>query len=148
MAALAPRMTELAGARAAGSIPYFVGVEHTRISRERLGPGPLLIPEMACVLDENRDRALAKSRRFAATYLGLDNYRAANLRSGFVEADLDDGGSDRLIDAVVPHGSAGEVGELARAHLEAGADHVALQAVGTEGLPRAEWTALAAELIA
>jgi probable F420-dependent oxidoreductase len=148
LAALAPRMTELAGARAAGSIPYFVPVEHTRISRERLGRGPLLIPEMACVLDEVSERARQKARRFAATYLGLDNYRSANLRSGFTEADLDGGGSDRLIDAVVPQGSAGEVGELARAHLEAGADHVALQAVGTEGLPRAEWTALAAELIA
>jgi hypothetical protein len=81
-------------------------------------------------------------------YLGLQNYRAANLRAGFTEADLDNGGSDRLIDAVVPQGSPGDVAAVALGHLEAGADHVALQAVGTEGLPRAEWTALAAELIA
>jgi probable F420-dependent oxidoreductase len=148
VAALAPRMTDLAASRAAGSIPYFVGVEHTKISRKQLGQGPLLVPEMACVLDEHRDPALAKARRFAETYLGLQNYRSANLRAGFTEGDLNGGGSDRLIDAVVPQGSAGEVGEVARAHLEAGADHVALQAVGTESLPRAEWTALAAELIA
>jgi probable F420-dependent oxidoreductase len=148
LAALAPRMTDLAASRAAGSIPYFVPVEHTRISREQLGEGPLLIPEMACVLDEDTVRARAKARKFAATYLGLQNYRSANLRAGFAETDLDKGGSDRLIDAVVPQGSPGEVAEVARAHLEAGADHVALQAVGTESLPRAEWTALAAELIA
>jgi probable F420-dependent oxidoreductase len=148
VAALAPRMTDLAASRAAGSIPYFVPVEHTRLSRGQLGDGPLLIPEMSCVLDEERQRALRKARAFAETYLGLENYRGANLRAGFAEADLDGGGSDRLMDAVVPQGSAAEVGEVARAHLEAGADHVALQAVGTEGLPRAEWTALAAELIA
>ena len=148
LAALAPRMTDLAAARTAGSMPYFVPVEHTRISREQLGEGPLLIPEMTCVLDEESQRARAKAREFASFYLGLQNYRAANLRAGFTEADFDKGGSDRLIDAVIPQGSPGEVAEVALGHLEAGADHVALQAVGTEGLPRAEWTALAAELIA
>lgn len=148
LAALGPRMIDLAAARAAGSIPYFVPVGHTRYSRERLGEGPLLAPEMACVLDEDEDRARAKARRFAKLYLGLSNYRKAVLRGGFEEADLEDGGSDRMIDAVVPHGSAEQVATVARAHLEAGADHVALQAVGTDGLPRAEWTALAAALIA
>jgi probable F420-dependent oxidoreductase len=148
LAALAPRMIDLAASRAAGSIPYFVPVGHTRFSRERLGEGPVLAPEMACVLDENEERGRAKARRFAELYLGLTNYRKAVLRGGFEEADLEGGGSDRMIDAVVPHGSAEQVAAAARAHLEAGADHVALQAVGSEGLPRAEWTALAAALIA
>jgi len=148
LAALAPRMIDLAASRAAGSIPYFVPVAHTRLSRQRLGEGPLLAPEMACVLDEDDERGRAKARDFAALYLGLINYRKAVLRGGFEEADLEDGGSDRMIDAVVPHGSAEQLAAAARAHLEAGADHVALQPVGTDGLPRAEWTALAAALIA
>lgn len=148
LAALAPRMIELAASRAAGSIPYFVPVGHTHFSRQQLGEGPLLAPEMACVLDEDEERARAKARDFAELYLGLTNYRKAVLRGGFEEADLEGGGSDRMIDAVVPHGSAEQVAAAARAHLEAGADHVALQAVGTDGLPRAEWTALAAALIA
>ena len=148
LAALAPRMIDLATSRAAGSIPYFVPVAHTRLSRQRLGEGPLLAPEMACVLDEDPERARAKARGFAELYLGLTNYRKAVLRGGFEEADLEGGGSDRMIDAVVPQGSAEQVAAAARAHLEAGADHVALQPVGTEGLPRAEWTALAAALIA
>ena len=148
LAALAPRMIDLATSRAAGSIPYFVPVGHTRFSRQQLGEGPLLAPEMACVLDEDEERARAKARDFAALYLGLTNYRKAVLRGGFEEADLEAGGSDRMIDAVVPHGSAEQVAAAARAHLEAGADHVALQPVGSEGLPRAEWTALAAALIA
>jgi probable F420-dependent oxidoreductase len=148
LAALAPRMIELAGSRAAGAIPYFVPAGHTRFARERLGTGPLLAPEMACVLDEESGRAGAKARDFAQLYLGLANYRAAVLRGGFEEADLDDGGSDRMLDAVVPQGSPEQVAAAARAHLEAGADHVALQPVATDGLPRAEWTALAAALIA
>lgn len=148
LAALAPRMIELAASRAAGSIPYFVPVGHTRFSRQQLGEGPLLAPEMACVLDEDRARARAKARKFAELYLGLSNYRNAVLRGGFEEADLEDGGSERLLDAVVPQGSAEQVAAMARAHLEAGADHVVLQPVGVEGLPRAEWTALAAALIA
>ncbi|MBS1878676.1 MAG: TIGR03620 family F420-dependent LLM class oxidoreductase [Actinobacteria bacterium] len=148
LAALAPRMIDLAASRAAGSIPYFVPVGHTRFSRERLGDGPLLAPELACVLDEDSAHARAKARDYARLYLGLGNYRNAVLRGGFEEADLADGGSDRLLDAVVPQGSPRQVAELAHAHLEAGADHVALQPVGGDGLPRAEWTALAAELIA
>lgn len=148
LAALGPRMTELAASRAAGSIPYFVPVGHTRLSRERLGEGPLLAPELACVLDEDVERARAKAREYADLYLGLSNYRTAVLRGGFEQSDLEDGGSDRLIDAVVPQGSAERIAGAARAHLEAGADHVALQPVGADGLPRAEWTALAAELIA
>ncbi|MGD9734325.1 MAG: TIGR03620 family F420-dependent LLM class oxidoreductase [Solirubrobacterales bacterium] len=148
LAALAPRMIDLAASRAAGSIPYFVPVGHTRFSRQRLGEGPLLAPEMACVLDEDEERGRARARGFAELYLGLANYRNAVLRGGFEEADLEAGGSDRMIDAVVPHGSAERIAAAARAHLEAGADHVALQPAATDGLPRAEWTALAAALIA
>ncbi|MGE0027941.1 MAG: hypothetical protein AB7O78_02920 [Thermoleophilia bacterium] len=71
----------------------------------------------------------------------------AVMAAGFAEADLDDGGSDRLIDAVVPHGDAGRIAEVVRAHLDAGADHVCLQPLGEDGIPRASWTALAGALL-
>jgi probable F420-dependent oxidoreductase len=148
LAALAPRMIDLAAGRAAGSIPYFVPPGHTRFSRQRLGEGPLLAPEMACVVGDDPERDRARAGDFARLYLGLANYRRAVLRGGFEEEDLADGGSDRLLDAVVPQGSPQRIAAAAREHLEAGADHVALQAVGTEGPPHAEWTALAAALIA
>lgn len=148
LAALAPRMIDLAGSRAAGSIPYFVPPGHTRFSRQQLGAGPLLAPEMACVLDQEPERAHAKARDFAQLYLGLANYRRAVRRGGFDEEELEGGGSERMLDAVVPQGSPEAVAAAARAHLEAGADHVAVQPVGTDGLPREEWTALAAALIA
>jgi probable F420-dependent oxidoreductase len=146
LAALGPKMLELAAGRAAGAHPYFTPVEHTRFARERLGAGPLLAPELACAVDDDPDSARAAAREYAAGYLGLRNYTDNLLRFGFTEADLENGGSDRLIDAVVPNGSAERVAEIAQAHLEAGADHVCLQPVGISGVPRAQWTALAGAL--
>jgi hypothetical protein len=87
------------------------------------------------------------ARRYAALYLGLRNYRQAVTAAGFDEADLADGGSDRLIDAVVPQGSVEEIADVVRAHLEAGADHVCVQPLGEKGIPRESWTALARALL-
>ncbi len=147
LAALGPKMLDLAGERTAGTHTYFVPVEHTRFARERLGPGKLVAPELACVVETDPERARAVARKYAELYLGLRNYTKNLLEFGFTEADLADGGSDRLIDAVIPHGTAEEIGEVARAHLEAGADHVCLQPLGEEGIPRESWTALARALI-
>lgn len=146
LAALGPKMHDLAAERSLGSHPYFVNVEHTRFARDRLGSGPLLAPELACVVDTDVERARATAREFAALCLGLSNYINNLLQFGFTERDIADGGSDRLIDAVIPHGSAEEIAEAAHAHLEAGADHVCLQPVGISGIPREQWTALAQAL--
>lgn len=109
--------------------------------------GPLLATELACVLDSDPQSARAKARSYAGLYLGLRDYTSNLLRHGFTEDDLADGGSDRLIDAVVPQGTAEQIAAVARAHMQAGADHVALQPVGVSGIPRKEWTELAAALI-
>ncbi|HZE06550.1 MAG TPA: TIGR03620 family F420-dependent LLM class oxidoreductase, partial [Solirubrobacteraceae bacterium] len=146
LAALRPRMLELARSRSRGAHTYFVPVEHTRAARERLGPEALIATELACVVDTDPTSARAAARGYAKFYLRLSNY-TSNLREfGFSEQDIADGGSDRLIDAIVPHGSAEEIADVARAHLGAGADHVCLQPVGGRGIPRAEWTALAGAL--
>jgi probable F420-dependent oxidoreductase len=147
LAALGPKMLDLAGERSAGTHTYFVPVEHTRFARGRLGAGKLVAPELACVLDTDPARARAVAREYAKLYLGLRNYTQNLLRFGFSDADLADGGSDRLIDAVIPQGSAEQIAEVARAHLEAGADHVCLQPLGEEGIPRRSWTALAKVLV-
>jgi probable F420-dependent oxidoreductase len=144
LAALAPKMLALSAERSIGAIPYFVPVAHTSFARAQLGPGPLLAPEVAFVLDEDPDRARDKAREYARTYLGLSNYTNNLLRLGFTDEDIADGGSDRLIDAVIPHGSADEIATAVRAHLDAGANHVPLQAIGEPGIPRQGWTALAA----
>jgi hypothetical protein len=87
------------------------------------------------------------ARKYAKLYLGLRNYTKNLLDFGFTEGDLVDGGSDRLINAVIPQGSAEQIAEVVRAHLDAGADHVCLQPLGEEGIPRKSWAALAGALI-
>jgi probable F420-dependent oxidoreductase len=147
LAALGPKMLDLAAERTAGTHPYFVSVEHTRFARERLGPDKLVAPEVACVVDSDPARARAVARKYAQLYLGLRNYTQNLLNFGFTERDIADGGSDRLIDAVIPQGTPEQIAEVIQAHFEAGADHVCVQPLGEEGVPRAAWTALAKVLI-
>lgn len=127
LAALGPRMLDLAAERADGAHPYFVPVEHTRIARERLGPDPVLAVEVTAVLDGDVDRARQVARAFAARYLGAVNYANNLRRLGWSEEDLTGGGSDRLLDAVVPQGDAAAIADRVREHLDAGADHVCVQ---------------------
>jgi probable F420-dependent oxidoreductase len=147
LAALGPKMLDLSAHRSLGTHPYFTTPVHTRAARSRVGPARLVAPELACVLDEDRERGRATARAYAERYLSLRNYRNSLLTQGFEERDLDGGGSEELIDAVIPQGSAAAIATVAREHLEAGADHVCLQALGVDGIPRAEWSALAAELL-
>jgi probable F420-dependent oxidoreductase len=148
LAALGPRVLRLSGERAGGAIPYLVPPEHTRQAREILGPGPLLAPEHKVVLDADVTRARALGRdRVRNPYLGLVNYTSNLRRLGWTDADLAGGGSDALVDALVAHGTADQVAARLREHLDAGADHVAIQLL-TEGDadPRPGYTELASAL--
>jgi probable F420-dependent oxidoreductase len=147
LAALRPRMLELAAARAAGAHPYFVPVEHTARAREILGRGPLLVPEVAVVLQPDPAQARELARAYASIYLGLPNY-TQNLRDfGFEDDDIAGGGSDRLIDAVIPWGDATTVAARVREHHDAGADHVCIQVVASrQDFPLDGYRQLAAAL--
>ena len=128
LAALGPRVLRLARDRTAGAIPYLVPPEHTRLAREILGPEPLLAPEHKAVLDTDLSRARALGReRVRTPYLGLVNYTSNLRRFGWTDADLSDGGSDALVNALVAHGTADQVAAQLARHLEAGADHVVVQ---------------------
>ena len=146
-AALGPKMLDLAARRSLGTHTYFVTPEHTRFAREQVGPDALVAPELAVVVEPDDEAARAIAREYAALYLARSNYTRNLLRFGFTERDVADGGSDRLIDAVVPHGSAPAVAEAVRAHLDAGAGHVALQPLGHGGAPVADYEALAKALL-
>jgi probable F420-dependent oxidoreductase len=149
LAALGPKTLELARDRAAGSIPYLVTPEHTAHAREILGEVPLLAPELAVVPETDPSRARALAREFLAFYLPLANYTNNFLRHGFTEADLADGGSDRLVDAVFAWGDEKQIRSRIDAFFDAGADHVALQVVNDEpgdALPRQAWQRLASLL--
>jgi len=134
IAALGPRMLELARTRTAGTHPYLVTPELTKAARDGVGPDGLVASEQGVVLETDPSAARAIARLHLNTYLGLPNYSNNWKRQGFTDDDLADGGSDRLVDAMVLHGSAVEVAEGLKAHLDAGADHVAIQQLGREGI--------------
>lgn len=146
LAALGPRMQRLSTERGVGAHTYFVPVEHTAASRYVLGEDALLAPELTVVLDTDPTAARSIARRFMSTYVQLPNYVGNLKRYGWTDDDLQDGGSDALVDALVAWGSVEQVASRVQEHLDAGADHVALQVLSTDprGLPRAEWRELAA----
>lgn len=127
LAALGPRMLELAGRRAAGAIPYLTTVEHTAWARTLLGPNAILAPEHKVVLGTNIRTARAAGRSAFRTSIQKANYQSSWRRLGFTETDITDGGSDRLVDAMITHGTPETVIDgLDRFH-RAGADHVPIQ---------------------
>lgn len=149
IAALAPKMLKLAAERAAGSHPYFVPPEHTAYAREQLGKGPLLAPEQAAVLETDAAKAREIARTHMSTYLGLPNYVNNLKRLGFTDDDIANGGSDRLVDAIVVWGTVETVVKRVRAHHAAGADHVCLQVLDPDprALPLRQWRELAPALL-
>jgi probable F420-dependent oxidoreductase len=140
LAALGPKLLDLAAERADGAHPYVVPPEHTAVARERLGPGKYLAVEQAVLLDAAPEVA----REHVDGYVRFARHHQENLRRlGFTDADLADGGSDRLVDAIVASGEQA-VADRIQAHLDAGADHVCLQVLtGDTRLPTAEWRRLA-----
>jgi probable F420-dependent oxidoreductase len=148
LAALGPRMLTLAAERTAGAHPYFVPVEHIARARDLIGPGPLLAPELAVVLETDPDLARARAREYTAGYLRLPNY-VDNLRTLGYDDDLEGSGSDRLVDAVIAWGDAATIAERVSAFRDAGADHVCIQVVAdrTQGFPFDAYRALAPALL-
>jgi probable F420-dependent oxidoreductase len=135
LAALGPRMLTLAAEQTVGAHPYFTPPEHTAFARSVLGKSPLLVPEQAVSLAADPGAPAggrAAARAYAARYLRLPNYTRNLERLGFGPGDLADGGSDRLIDAIIPSGLQAAA-ERVREHLDAGADHVVLQPLDDEG---------------
>lgn len=148
LAALGPRMLALSAERSLGTHPYNTMPAHTREARDILGPGPIVALEQACVLETDPAAARAVARESLANHLKRPNYINQWRRHGFTDADLRDGGSDRLIDAVVAWGDEEAIRSRVQEHRDAGADHVCLQVFpGTRGLPRESWRRLAAALI-
>ncbi len=127
LAALGPRMLELAAARADGAHPYFVPVEHTPFARTTLGPEACLAVEQTAVLSTDAETARRIGRAFARHYLALPNYANNLRRLGWSDEDIANDGSDRLIDAVVAWGDVDAIVGRVKAHLDAGADHVCVQ---------------------
>ena len=130
LAALGPKVLKLAAQRSAGAHPYLTTPVHTGQARELLGPTVLIAPEHKVVLTDDPAAAREVGRQTVDFYLGLSNYVNNWKRLGFTDDDLDRPGSDRFIDAVVAYGSPDEIAARLDEHLQAGADHVAIQVLG------------------
>ncbi len=135
LAALAPRMLELARDHADGTLTYFVPVEHTAYARERLGPDKVVAVEQAVVLETDPVLAREIARRHTSFYLGAPNYTNNLVRLGWDESDFADGGTDEVVDRIVVWGGADAVSERVKAHHDAGADHVAVQVLDADARP-------------
>ncbi len=150
LAALGPRMLELAATRADGAHPYLTTPEHTREARTIIGPDVLLAPEQMVVLETDPAAARETARASVSFYLRAPGYLANLRRMGFSDDDWSDpkAASDRLIDAIVAWGDTDAIARRVREHHEAGADHVCIQVLAPpRELPLAQWRELAAALL-
>ena len=148
LAALGPKMLQLSATRANGSHPYFTTPEHTAIARETMGPDALLAPEQMVVLSTDADEARRIARAGMKVYLRLPNYWNNLVRLGFTDADREDGGSDRLVDAIVAWGTEEQIAERVAQHHAAGADHVCVQVLQDgAAMPEQQWRRLASVLL-
>lgn len=133
LAALRPKMLATAAECSDGAHPYFVTPEHTARAREIMGADAWLAPEQKVLLVKDPSEARRIARQFMSTYLGLHNYRANLETLGFGAADFENGGSDRLVDAIVAWGDESSLQKRIEAHWAAGADHVCIQALRPDG---------------
>ena len=148
LAALRPRMLELARDRCAGAFPYHMPPEHTERARAVIGPDRVLVVEQCIVLGRDRDAGRAAARQALAMYLALPNYVNAWRWLGFSDDDLADGGSDRFVDAVVASGDEDAIRRRVQAQHDAGADHVCVQVLADDTKTlRRDWRDLAAALL-
>jgi probable F420-dependent oxidoreductase len=150
LAALGPKMLELAATQADGAHPYLTTPDHTRQAREIIGAGVFLAPEQMVVLETDPTKARAIGRAAVGFYLRAPGYLANLRRLGFTDADWADpkAASDRLVDGVVAWGDLDRVVARVHEHLDAGADHVCIQVLRPDrDLPLVEWRELAAALL-
>ncbi len=144
IAALGPKMTALGGKNAAGIHPYNVTPEHTAWAREIVGPQPWVCVEQKIMMTTDATQAMKVAREGMARYMALPNYRNNWLRQGFSEAELDNGGSDRFLDAMVAWEDAATIKTRIQAHFDAGASHVCIQPLNPDGSPLPDMKALEA----
>jgi probable F420-dependent oxidoreductase len=132
LAAYGPRMLALARDRAAGAHTYHVNVAHTAQARDILGPDAFLAVEHAVLFETDPDKARAIAREHLHPYLTTPYNVAKFRRLGYTEDEIGGGGSDRIVDDLVFWGDPDTIVDRLRAHVDAGADHVAVQVIGVE----------------
>ena len=136
--ALRDKMLALSATAAQGAHPYNVTPAHTKRAREVMGPDALLCPEHMVLHETDPTKARDLARKHLRVYIGLPNYQNNLLQLGFTKADFEDGGSDALVDALVCWGEPDKIAAHMQEHLDAGANHVCIQAFRSDGKPGAD----------
>jgi len=136
LGALRDRMLELSATATSGAHPYNVTPAHTKHARGVLGPDALLCPEQMVLHETDPEKARALARKHLQVYVGLPNYQNNLKQFGFSDADFENGGSDALVDALVCWGEPETIAAHVQAHLDAGANHVCIQAFSPDGEDR------------
>jgi probable F420-dependent oxidoreductase len=148
LAALGPKMLLLSGERTDGAHTYLIPPDHTEQARKQLGADPLLCVEQAVLLESDPTRAREIGRAHTRVYVGLPNYQNNLRRLGFIDEDFEEGGSDRVVDAIVAWGDEQAIVDRVRAQFDAGADHVCVQPLSAKprDVPADQWRTLAPAL--
>ena len=133
LAALRTNMLKLSAEKTRGAHPYFVTPQHTASAREILGTDAWLCPEQMVLLETDPGRAREVARKHMATYIDLPNYRNNLKEHGFDDADFENGGSNKLVDAIVAWGDEDSIRQRIQEHWDAGADHVCIQPFTNDG---------------
>lgn len=149
LAALGPKMLELSASKANGAHPYFTTPDHTKSARDIMGSDVLLAPEQMVIFNTDPTEARRIARAGMKIYMGLPNYANNLKRTGFTDDDFADGGSDRLVDAIVAWGDEDAIVKRVAEHHAAGADHVCVQVLRDDNrtAPEEEFRRLAAALL-
>jgi probable F420-dependent oxidoreductase len=138
LAAMMPKMLQLAATETQGTLTYFTTTEQVAGYRKTLGPNPWLCAVQLVLLETDVAKARATARRSMQIYLTIEHYihRLKNL--GFTEKDFANGGSDRLVDAIVAWGNENKIQERIAAQVKAGATHVCIVPLRSDGGPGAD----------
>lgn len=144
LAALGPQMSKLSAERTLGAFPYNITPQQARLSRAAMGGKGAIICEQKVCLTTDPVLARKVAREALSFYMGLPNYVNNWFRLGFDQSDLKDGGSERLLDAMVVWGSADQIKTRFKDYFDKGADQVVIQALRTDGQPGPDWKALEA----
>jgi probable F420-dependent oxidoreductase len=140
IAALRRRLLELAATETDGTLPFFVTAERVAWMRELLDAAapdgrsrPVIATALAVVVDAGAEAARAAGRAWMQPYCRAENYQRSLSEQGFGPADWEPPFSDRLVDAVVAWGAPAAVRDRIAGFHAAGADHVAVIPLATDG---------------
>jgi probable F420-dependent oxidoreductase len=134
IAALGPKMLELARDKADGAHPFSTTPAHTAMARGILGPGKLLLVEQKVMLESDPEKARAVGRGLVSGLATMPNYRNSLLRMGLIGEDYAGGEvSDAAVDAMLAWGDEAAIRLRIQEHWDAGADQVAIQVMPAGG---------------